>query len=853
MKNWKAILAGAGCIAGMLAGPALAEEAPAAPGPATAAGNDTPAIADIVVTARRRSERLQDVPVAVTVVTPLAMEQKGTFNPVNLADSTPGLTVTASISDRNNLTYTIRGQGFSYGTVFPAVITYFNEVPVANLTQGQFFDMDNVQVLRGPQGVSFGRVTDGGNVMVNAITPKADLGGYLGVKVGDYGLRTVNGAINIPLVKDKVLFRAAFETARRDGFTTNLYNGEKLDNVAYDAFRIGLTLRPVDGFENTTVVSYQHTHDNGTGVVFTALNGTALASNVASLAPLFAGAYGIDGNGNVRAFSAGMTPFTPANYVASMQSQLAAQQARGPRTIDVDDPSFDRRKNLYVVNTTTAELGDSIQLKNIFGFVHEIDDEASNFTGANGAAVLTCHSACGYGGAGIPFNDREQFSEELRLSGKSLAQRLTWAIGGYVDEQKPGGPYENNTINVAILQRVGVNYITTKSRAVYGSAEYAVTDAFKLNGGVRYTHDTVDSFQATYLSPIPGGEAALVNFLETYEATPAAFANVLGASTFAPIPHGVCTSYGYGSLEGIPLNNVLGATDCQENKGSFNAVTWSGGASYKLGGGQLLYAKVSKGYRPGGVNGSAPAGVNPSYDPESDISVEAGIKADFRFQGIFLRTNLAAYADHYRNIQKNVVYPGPVPVSLIQNVDNARIRGVEAEVMLIPVKGLTLGGTFAYTDAKFDVNPADATASACNPAATSVSGFCSLNRFNAVPEGQYTLHADYVLPLSAAIGKVAFGGQLYHQSSVALTDTSMLNPLAIEAPYTTLDLNATWTNVMGNPFDVGFFMTNVTNRLYRIGSNDLTQASSVGTRGDIYAAPRMWGLSFKYRFGADAR
>lgn len=81
---------------------------------------------DIVVTARRYSERLQDVPLAVSVLSSETLEAKGTFNPVDLVQSAPGLAVTATISDRNNLTYTIRGQGYAFGTVFPSVITYFN-------------------------------------------------------------------------------------------------------------------------------------------------------------------------------------------------------------------------------------------------------------------------------------------------------------------------------------------------------------------------------------------------------------------------------------------------------------------------------------------------------------------------------------------------------------------------------------------------------------------------------------------------------------------------------------------------------------------------------------------------------
>jgi iron complex outermembrane receptor protein len=85
-----------------------------------------------------------------------------------------------------------------------------------------------------------------------------------------------------------------------------------------------------------------------------------------------------------------------------------------------------------------------------------------------------------------------------------------------------------------------------------------------------------------------------------------------------------------------------------------------------------------------------------------------------------------------------------------------------------------------------------------------------------------------------------------------LNDTSKLNPLSVNAPFTTIDLTANWDNVLGAPVDLGFFMTNVTNKLYRIGTGDLTQRSSLGTLGNIYAAPRMWGFNMKYRFGGDA-
>jgi iron complex outermembrane receptor protein len=93
---------------------------------------------------------------------------------------------------------------------------------------------------------------------------------------------------------------------------------------------------------------------------------------------------------------------------------------------------------------------------------------------------------------------------------------------------------------------------------------------------------------------------------------------------------------------------------------------------------------------------------------------------------------------------------------------------------------------------------------------------------------------------------------MYSQSSVALNDTSALNPGSIEGGFTTVDLTVNWRNFLNKPVDLGFFVTNLTDKVYRIGTSDLMQRSSVGTQGSTYAAPRMWGFSVKYRFGSDA-
>ena len=819
-----------------------------------------PAIEDVVVTARRRVERQQKVPVAVTVLSQKTFEKTGAYTPQDLAADVPGLTVSALVGDRDNVIYNIRGQSYAYGTLFPAVITYFSEVPITQLSTGQFFDLSNVQVLRGPQGVLFGRVTDGGNVMLAPKKPSGQFDGYIETKVGDYGLHDFTGALNVPIIPDKVMVRGAFDIDRRDGFTTNIYNGKDLDNVAYESYRLGVTVRPFDGLENYTVVQYQHTHDNGTAAEIAGINSAALNASTNGLFPLFTSfgnVYGIDSNGNVVPYRNGLTPLSPASYLADVQQQVAHQQSLGPRQVDLTTPSYDRRDNLYLANTTTYDLNDNIQFKNIFGYVTVRDDEASNYAGANGALIETCHSGCPNGGGGLPFNSQQQFSDEFRLSGKLLDQKLTWSLGTYWDFQHPNEPFENDNINVGILQRVGVQDTQTYSKAGFGFLEYDASDAvpgLKFNGGLRYTEDIVKSSEATYVEPIPSpyalGEltALLPYVLQQQDGIPLNIGRQLApgiaaATLNSQIPHGKCESFGTGGL--FP-------SACTTYNANFNAVTWSGGVSYELSSNQLLYAKVSRGYRPGGVNGTAPPGTSPAYAPEYDRSVEVGFKGDWNIQGVSLRTNIAAYHDDYTNIQKNVTLEIGVPTSLVANVAAATIQGLEFEGTIVPFTGATVGFNYAYTDAQFDTSqPYNKTS--CNRFAPVALGFCPFNLFSFTPKNQYTVTAHYTLPLDPNIGTIAVGGDYYYQSAVALDDTSVLNPDAIEPGYGVFNLDATWTQVYGRPIDLSAFITNVTDKLYRTGTDTLSANSSVGVIANIYSPPRMFGFGLKYRFGAGAR
>src|SRR6185295_12948366 len=203
-----------------------------------------------------------------------------TKNIVNVSDLTkvtPGLNITGGGS-RTNVFVTIRGQSRGVtGNVSPGVLTYFNEVPLP--TYGSMiptYDMDNIQVLKGPQGTLFGRNSIGGAVLTYSKAPNYTFNGYVKGEIGMYANRSVEGAVNIPIIPEHVALRVAGQLARSGGWGTTLratgYTIDPVTHVAspghfiptlhndneYDttSFRASLLIEPVEGFKNVTVFDY---------------------------------------------------------------------------------------------------------------------------------------------------------------------------------------------------------------------------------------------------------------------------------------------------------------------------------------------------------------------------------------------------------------------------------------------------------------------------------------------------------------------------------------------------------------------------------------------------------------------
>lgn len=242
----------------VFAAPALAQEA-----------NDGAGQGDeIIVTARRVEENLSTVPAAITAFGAQALVDRQIRTDSDLQLATPGLTIRQT-QGNNSLTYSIRGQTADTFSGTPsAVITYFNEVPLTTSSASSFYDLANVQVLKGPQGTLFGRNATGGAVLYNSAKPTNELAGSLRGRVGNLGQREVEGMINVPLVDDTVLLRGAFSVVRRDGYIHNIYNGEDLGRIERNSGRVSLTLKPSATFTNLTTFQYNDVDGTNTGASY---------------------------------------------------------------------------------------------------------------------------------------------------------------------------------------------------------------------------------------------------------------------------------------------------------------------------------------------------------------------------------------------------------------------------------------------------------------------------------------------------------------------------------------------------------------------------------------------------------
>ena len=773
----------------------------------TSDGASATGLEEIVVTARRREEKLQTVPIAISVVSGDQLKAHEISDAVDLGKLIPALNTAETNRDTEG--YTIRGmsnnnagpQGQS-----PIVTPYFAEVPFPigdGGGPGRFYDLENVQVLKGPQGTLFGRNSAGGAVLFQPKKPTDDFEGYATAQFGSYNDFEQEAAVNIPVVADKLLVRIAGDRAQRDGFTKDLVSGADLDNRDYWAGRVSITMRPADDFENELIADSLYSDSNGTSEVIAALNPGFVLTRI-NLGPFGKIPLTL---GTGPSYSGLLNPATQiataiAGYKAGAFSlfppaevnQIVAQQrALGVRQVvtGLADP-IEKYISQGIEDTARWDLSDEILLRNIFGYRLYKQLIRNDLDGT----VLPLIQSQVANGWNI---DLAQYTDEFQLQGKSFDNSLTWVAGLFGLYSHAAGLNHQEQIGFGSLTS-GSNSPTTRSEAVSAQATYALGHSFDALEGLKFT--------------------AGYRFTWDYRQVNSVGRNAKGAC----------------SAIGADRNCDIS----QESHGS--EPSWTVGLDYQATRDTLLYVTSRRGFRAGGLNANAVVPSEISFKPEIVTDVELGVKSDWNVFGIKARSNIDLYNADYKNKQQSeaftTVINGQTAIpNLIVNAGNATIRGVDADFTIVPVPDLELTASWAYTQAHFDKYLIVATGQ-------SIPG----QTYPYVPKNKLSLGARYMLPVADDYGDISVGALLAYQSHQVLGVFPTDPPATtLGGSYATLDLNLDWKNVLRYPIDVSLFATNVTDTIYRLGGYPIYGIG--GFASFVYGEPQMYGAKIKYRFG----
>lgn len=800
-----------------------------APPRAHAGQGNAAILEEVIVTAQRRNESQQDVAISMTVISQDDIANANMTNTSDLAALTPSLSADTRFG-AENASFSIRGFTKVLRTT-ASVGVYFAEVisPRGQLLQpsgdgggpGTMFDLQNVQVLKGPQGTLFGRNTTGGAILLVPREPADELEGYVELSAGDFGLTQQQGVINLPIT-DQFKVRFGFDKKDRDGYLNNITDigADSLNDVHYKAGRFSALWDITDALENYTVVNYVDSETKGqTATVFLCNENAGNALSNPILLMTFQGC----------------------------QRQLENQRTTGNDgfydVVSTVPTPISTVEDIRFINRISWQVTDNIAIKNTLAYMHLETETSTDTFGTQFTETQASLIGVGLPGAAadsrrefvpglsvlapdVPVTNQETRVAELQIQGASFAGRMQWQAGAYYENSLPDGFSGNNapiliSCDLATLESPdpndfncndpfggaigGVSLPRLKTeytnKAIYAQSSYDVFEWLSVTAGARYTWDDTDGDM----------QFTLYKFVGT-QRQPAIFTSE-SESVHSEAPTGLL------EVQYRPHPDVM------------------------------TYIKYQRGYRQGSVNMAADAGIQ-KYEKEIVDTYELGAKAswDWIIPGRF---NVAIFDNDFKDMQLQTGYISPTkgPTTAIFNAGSASIRGVEADAAFQLYDGLSLSLGFSKLDTELleqEDNCAKVEASG-GP----VAGFTCNNSAGVgdtlpfAPDKSYTISLNYQLPLPTDFGVLSVGAtQIY--SGVTRILPSSVAPFDEIEPFQLLNVNLNWKDLLRLPIDLSLFATNVRDEEYV--TNISGSLDSLGFVSRQLGNPRMYGARISYRF-----
>jgi iron complex outermembrane receptor protein len=739
---------------------------------------------EVIVTARRRDENIEKVPISITALGTAQLEERQVRTEADLQLSIPGLTVRET-TNQNTLNYSIRGQSIdAFSASSPAVLVYYDEIEASSTISTNFFDLDSVQVLKGPQGTLFGRNSTGGAVLFSTAKPGNDFSGYALARYGNDDLREFQGATNLPLIPDKVLLRVAADFVESDGYIHDLYHGTYLGGQDQKSARVSLTLKPIEELANTTVAQWSQLGGTNVSGSLYSVNACGSTNHGIPLADTVGCLY----NPAFPGFAAYLAAH-PQAYPGGILAYAALQDARGPFTVENNSAGDNAAHSGFVSNTTRLTLGEDMELKNIIGYSDEITHENYDIDGSPYTVFYYTQTP---GRRTGDLTDNRTVSEELQLQGKTLNKALTYIVGGYYSHDRSETDFPLSAIDLSpVIPPTSFEYhwrTFDLSRALFAQGTYdlsALLPNLSFTGGVRYTWEHIDLAQ-------------------------------LANSSF----------YGAAS-EDLGLKHP----------------SWTAGVEYQIEPELLLYVSTRGSWRTGGFNGAVtplPTTADKSgnlFESETTEDVEIGSKYSGRLLGQPLRLNLAVYNQWVHNVQRTlyVVINGSTP-SITGNIPEARITGIELDGDVTPLEWLTLGVAFAFTDARYT-----------SPSVSLFGTTLTYGPYADTPRESGSAYALFELPVQKALGSMSVRAEVYAQARQYFSNLDATVAPNTQLPgYGIVNLRYDWSAIDGSGFGLAAYAKNVTDKAYYVGG--LAQGAGLGYNLANPGQPRTFGAEVTYRF-----
>jgi iron complex outermembrane receptor protein len=772
----------------------------------------------IIVTARRREENLQDVPISITAVSGEVLAQRGVRDALDLQYQTPSLSVTGTGPNKYNVAYAIRGQrsGEFQLLTDPAVGTYFAEVVVPR-TYGfgtAFYDLQNIQVLKGVQGTLFGRNMTGGAVLVEPNHPDVhEFHASGSAQYGNFDMVELNGMVNVPLVPDVLAVRAAGTYRDRKGYTTDVSTGRDYDDQHYYAYRVSAELQ-IDGLTSFLVFDYLNQDEHGSGNKLLGYTQTDPINGATTYV-----------GGQTQA--AGFFPSVNGVPVQRLDTLFNGALALGDRQVNYGNfgsgplyvPGFGlpqvKITNWGITNKTTFEAGD-VTFKNIFGYREASLDLKADLDGGPAALIQADQ-----------FAEPRQLSEELQMQGTPFGKNFDLTMGAYYFREwgKDGLLASNFPQLTAIgfatapgtspadagfyLSQPAQFYrqnttadTNATSWAVYAAGTLRVGEQFSLSGGIRYNSDVRRVTWNPFYTDLTFPGTPVV--APCYWNGPATF-------TRAACPHS-------GKLKN-------------------DAVTWDVTAQWRPTGDLSAYLSARKGYRAGGYSLRATTDTTAApFQPEYVQEYEAGLKNSFDIPGGRLSTSIAVFFQNYTNVQKqNAISIGGQVATIIKNTAKQHNYGGEFEATLRLDNGLSANIFYSYVKDKV------------------ISGSNGTFPMQGIPSHQ--LGGGLTCERETGLGVVSANVNATYRSDVQLDEFDVLG---LQKGYALVNARLGLDDINGTGIGVAVWGKNLTNHYYKTGVislmssgpilNGVNPGPGVGFGAGIFGEPRTYGVEVSFKF-----